>query len=277
MTACEVCGGVARPLLLSVREELDECVTCHHVRRSGPRGAARLHAMGGTSPRDRVRLGATYRRIQRAALGRRIESVFEVGYGSGALLRQFLDGGARVSGCDPGALDADVDPEVRRRGDLSTAPLTQGTGPVADLVICVHVVEHLPDVRDSLRAIMGLVRPGGLAFVVTPTADCWGFRRFGEAWWMLEDPTHERFYSEESLARGLLAAGAAAVTLTRPTFDSLGCDGASLARSRRPDADAALGSAAGLAISAAAVVPSLLARSVARSMRPVLDAVAVVP
>ena len=95
---------------------------------------------------------------------------------------------------------------------------------------------------------------------------------------MLEDPTHERFYSEGSLARGLLAAGAAAVTVgPRPALDSLGCDGASYVRAWRPDQDAALGSTAGLGISAALVVPTPLGRAVSTSMRPVLDAVAVVP
>lgn len=277
MTPCEVCGGAAHPLVVGGRESLDECATCRHVRRGMPRGAARVHAMGGTSARDRIRLGATYRRIRRAARGRRIESVFEVGYGSGALLRRFLDDGARVAGCDPGALETEVDLEVSRRGVLTSNPLAQGVGPAADLVVGVHVLEHLPDVHDALRALLGLVRPGGLAFVVTPTADCWGFRRFGEAWWMLEDPTHERFYSEESLARGLLAAGAAAVTVTRPTLDSLGCDGASFVRARRPDGGPALGSARGLAVSAAALAPSLLARAVSTPMRPVLDAVVAVP
>jgi SAM-dependent methyltransferase len=236
-----------------------------------------MHAMGGTSSRDRVRLAATYRRIRRAARGRTVESVYEVGYGSGGLLRMFLDDGCRVAGCDPGALEAHVDPEVRRRGVLTTDPVAPGTGAAADLVVAVHVVEHLPDVHDGLRAIMGMVRPGGLAFVTTPTTDCWGFRRFGESWWMLEDPTHERFYSEESLARGLLDAGATAVTVTRPALDSLGCDGASFVRTRRWRGDAALDTRSGIVVSAAVAVPSLLSRAVSPAFRPVLDAVAAVP
>lgn len=144
---------------------------------------------------------------------------------------------------------------------------------MADLVLAVHVVEHLPSAVPSLTDLCSWVRPGGGVFVVTPTADCWGARTFGSAWWMLEDPTHERFYTDQSLREGLVAAGAERVRLSRPVLDNLGCDGASLAR-RFDRAEAALSTPRGRLASAALAPVSVAARLMTHDARPVVDAVA---
>ena len=275
MTSCEVCGARASVRRLLDDEALLVCSTCGHAVRLVGHGAARPHPDGGTLPRDDVRLRLTYRRIRRAVRGHDVRSVYEVGYGGGALLRRFLDDGASVAGCDPGMLESQVDPVVLERGALTQAPLEAGMTGEADLVIAVHVVEHLPSAAPSLSDLVALARPGGLVVLVTPTLDCWGARAFGPDWWMLEDPTHERFYSERSMRLALRTAGAVDVLVTRPVLDSLGVDGASLARRwGRDSAEGALGGTAGRVVSAAAMPVSAGVRTVLRRTRPVLDVVA---
>jgi len=275
MTPCEVCGASASVRRLLDDESLRVCSTCGHAVRLEGHGAARPHPDGGTPPRDDLRLRLTYRRIRRAVAGHDVRKVYEVGYGSGSLLRRFLDDGADVAGCDPGMLEADVDEVVLRRGALTTSPLGPGMSADADLVVAVHVVEHLPSAIPSLTDLLSLARPGGLVVLVTPTLDCWGARAFGADWWMLEDPTHERFYSDRSLRQALRLAGATDVSVTRPVLDSLGVDGASLARRWGGDGrDGALGDRRGRLVSAAVMPLSVMARTLVPRTRPVLDAVA---
>ena len=221
-----------QPLALGVTDVLLRCPGCAHVVRDlamCPAGA-RVPSYGGEPAMDRVRLALTYRQVRRAVRGP-VASAFEVGYGSGVLLRRFLDAGADIAGTDPGALQVDVDPVVRDRRSVGTVPLDQVTEPDGyDLVYGVHVIEHVGDPRAFVRSAARLLRPGGMLLLVTPAGDSDGLRWFGRAWWMLEDPTHVGFFSAHSLATLLRAEGLSEVSVTRPLSDSLAVEAASVVR-----------------------------------------------
>ena len=132
---------------------------------------ARSPAYGGDPGLDRWRLAVTYRRLTRRFPPRNAR-VFEIGFGAGALLRRFLDGGAIVSGADPGALKVTVDPVVATRATLHTTSLEHvPLQDPFDLVFAVHVIEHVADPTQFARACHDLVRPGGQLVLVTPAGD----------------------------------------------------------------------------------------------------------
>ena len=64
-------------------------------------------------------------------------------------------------------LDVDVDVDGRRTvaGDLTRLPLQRGR---LDVVICVHVLEHVVDDRAAMRELHRVLRPGGWALVNVP-------------------------------------------------------------------------------------------------------------
>jgi len=228
--SCEVCGGPLIPWVLAAGE-LGRCEACGHVRRDlDLLPARRAEAWGGSGIGERLRVSLTYRRLRARLRGTRIDRVLDVGCGDAALLRHFLDDGAQVVGCDPGMLGRPVDPEVGARGAVHPCTLEElpdlGT---FDLVLAVHVVEHLPSAVPAWESLLARARRGGTVYAITPAADSAQLGTFGAAWWMLDDPTHVRFYSEDSLARAALAAGAAAVVVRRPRDDSLMCEGMSAA------------------------------------------------
>jgi SAM-dependent methyltransferase len=208
---CEVCGAGVRDWRLRGGGVLFRCPVCAHVERdmtACPAGARDV-GYGGDPGLDAVRLRLTERRLRALAPDGR--SVFEIGYGSGALLRRFLDAGWSVAGVDKGQLEVGVDAEVVRRGrldrgELETVPAAGGH----DLVVGVHVLEHLRDPAAGLAAAYRLLRPGGTLALVTPTADSLGPDWFGDAWWLLEDPTHLRFFSPDSARRALGRSGSPA-------------------------------------------------------------------
>jgi SAM-dependent methyltransferase len=234
---CEVCGAGVRDWRLRGGGVLFRCPDCGHVERdltACPAGA-RAVGYGGDPGLDAARLRLTERRLRGLVPDGR--SVFEIGYGSGALLRRFLDAGWAVAGVDKGQLGVRVDAEVARRGRLEHGELeTVRAAGGHDLVVGVHVLEHLRDPAAGLAAAHRLLRPGGTLALVTPTAASCGPDWFGDAWWLLEDPTHLRFFSPDSARLALRGAGFTSVRVRRLLLDTLSMEAASLRRlaSRRP-------------------------------------------
>ncbi len=206
--------------------------------------------------------------------------MFEAGFGSGALLRRFLDDGADVAGADPGALGLAVDPAVAAGGRLFVGPVdavAEGLDS-QDLVLGVHVVEHVPDPWAFAGACARLARPGGRVVLVTPAGDSTGLSLAGWAWWMLEDPTHIRFFSAQSLALLMARSGLAVRSVTRPLADSLSVEAASVIRRRASrlavGGDGVLGTRSTRWAAVASVPVVIAARLLNRRLRPALQVVA---
>jgi SAM-dependent methyltransferase len=274
---CEVCGAALRDWRLRGGGVLFRCPDCRHVERdltACPAGARDL-GYGGDPGLDAVRLRLTERRLR--ALVPSGRSVFEIGYGSGALLRRFLDAGWSVAGVDKGQLEVGVDAEVARRGRLDRGELEGIAGPGGhDLVVGVHVLEHLRDPAAGLAAAHRLLRPGGTLALVTPTADSAGPDWFGSAWWLLEDPTHLRFFSAESARRALARAGFTGVRVRRLLLDTLSMEVASLRRAtaRRPRPRGVLAER-GTVLGALVAAPvTAAARAALPRLRPSIEVVA---
>lgn len=281
MIGCEVCGEPTRPWVLDTGNELDRCPRCGHVMRELRRcpAGARADSWGGDTGLDRVRLRLTYRRLRRAA--GRPRRVFEAGYGGGGLLARFAADGSEIAGAEPGVLGVPVDPRVVATGRLFPGPVEQvpvdldGT---FDLVYAVHVAEHVADPVAFAARCARLLGPGGVLVWLTPTADSHGPHLFGSSWWMLEDPSHVRFFSEASVRLLLRDQGLADITVIRCLGDSLSVEAASLVRRLRGRGDRpGAGVLPGLGVRAlsAAVLPvTLAARAVSPRLRPTLQVVA---
>jgi SAM-dependent methyltransferase len=273
---CEVCGTATEPWPLRGGGVLARCPGCGHVRRDlvACGAGARDAAYGGDPGLDRLRLWLTFRRLR--ALLPPGGSVFEIGYGTGALLRRFLDAGHPVAGADRDQLGLPVDARVAaagalHRGELETMPAGVGGGP-HDLVFGVHVIEHLSDPVAALRRAHALLRPGGRICLVTPTTDSLGPAWFGSAWWLLEDPTHVRFFTPGSARRLLDSLGFAGVAVRRLRLDTLSMEAASLRR-RRGGIPAAgvLAERSTLALAAGTAPAVLAARVVLPRLAPTIE------
>ncbi|HPV88793.1 MAG TPA: class I SAM-dependent methyltransferase [Ornithinibacter sp.] len=267
-----MCDGQTRPRELRRGGVLEECRTCGHLRRSLDDAPAdhRDAAYGGDPALDAVRTRLTHRWLCAAG---RPASVFEIGYGSGALLRRFHDDGAAVSGVDPDQLAVDVDPVVSANARLWNCAVEDvPDGAVsADLVVGVHVIEHVSDPGVTMDKAATMLTESGTLVLLTPAADSWGPRTFGSAWWMLEDPTHVRFFSAQSLARLARDAGLVDVRVDRLVLDSLSVDVASAVRAWRSPGPAGALAKKGVRAAVLATAPAVAAmRAIAPSTRPTL-------
>jgi 2-polyprenyl-3-methyl-5-hydroxy-6-metoxy-1,4-benzoquinol methylase len=258
------------------------CQDCSHVLRdlSLCDAVARGHAWGGDADLDPLRLALTYRRMRRvlgadpSASG----SAFEIGFGSGELLRRFLDDASTVAGVDAMELEVAIDPRVATAGrlfagEIETLPETAGS---YDVVYGVHVLEHLRDPRLALSRCRGLLRPGGQVYFLTPTAASAGPWLFGAAWWLLEDPTHVRFFSPASVRRALHDAGFTDVRVRRVLLDNLSMEACSAVRLLRKERSmhGVLAHPSTRGLAALLALPTVVARLIWPHLRPTLEVTA---
>ncbi|NLC98058.1 MAG: class I SAM-dependent methyltransferase [Actinomycetales bacterium] len=223
---------------------------------------------------DRVRLELTWRTLVDAAPLEPRSRVFEIGFGAGALLARFAHAGHTVGGCDPDQLKVGVDPAIHRDGLIFDSGIEEVVVPEErfDLVYGIHVIEHVQDIVKTVQSALNLLNPGGRLVLFTPGGDSLSLKTFSDAWWLLEDPTHIRFFSRRSLQRLLYDHGYAKVDISRALTDNLTMEGASLLRLlHRPSSPGGVLTSAPRRLFATAVAPfALLLRLLVPRWRPTL-------
>ena len=147
--------------------------------------------------------------------------VLEVGAHTG-----FFSACLRAHGCRVTALE--VDPRAAAHaaanadrvvvGDVEDPTVRARLAGPFDVVLFMHVLEHLVDPWHVLRALRGMVAPGGRTIVLLPNVACWRIRKalFVDGAFEYEDTgildrTHVRFFTLDS-GRALLEASGYTVT-----------------------------------------------------------------
>jgi 2-polyprenyl-6-hydroxyphenyl methylase / 3-demethylubiquinone-9 3-methyltransferase len=100
-------------------------------------------------------------------------SVLDIGCGGGLVAEPLARIGARVTGIDP-APDTIAAAAAHAAGQglsidyrAARAETLRDAGETFDAVLCLEVVEHVPDVRAFLAVAAALVRPGGALILST--------------------------------------------------------------------------------------------------------------
>lgn len=190
------------------------------------RGARLLEAYRRFVLRDHVRF------VEKALAHSQAEGlVLDVGCGGGLFLRLLKERGHRVVGLDFSLAAAGVAWEHNGVpalcGSLSQAPLPAGS---CAAVTMFHVLEHLYEPADYLRAAHSLLHDDGRLIVQVPNAASWQFLLLGEHWRGLEVPRHLFNFRASDLEVLLDRCGFAVVRVKHFTLrDNPACLATSLA------------------------------------------------
>jgi len=173
-------------------------------------------------------------RYVEVAAGLRDARVLDVGCGGGILSEAMARSGARVLGIDLSqavldvaelhALEAKLAVEYRAIAAEELAAASPGS---FDLVTCMEMLEHVPDLAAALSALATLVKPGGNVIVSTlnrkPVAFAVAIVGAEYLARMLPRGTHEylKFIRPSELARWGRAAGLDLMDLTGITYNPL--------------------------------------------------------
>lgn len=146
-------------------------------------------------------------------------SLVDIGCGGGLVAEPMARLGARVTGIDPTVRNIEIAKlhaaqsglEIDYRSVLAEDLVAAGER--FDIVLCLEVVEHVPDVGAFLKVIRQLLAPGGLMIVSTlnRTLKSFALAIVGAEYVLrwLPRGTHrwDRFVTPEELRRHLEAAG----------------------------------------------------------------------
>jgi 2-polyprenyl-3-methyl-5-hydroxy-6-metoxy-1,4-benzoquinol methylase len=142
----------------------------------------------------------TIRKFVRA--GRLLDVGCSTGYFLNAARLDF-----EVHGIEPSRWAADHARERLRleiqHGGLEDVTLAAGS---VDVVSMSDVIEHFSDPRRALERVHGLLKPGGLLYLVTPDISGLAARLLRGRWWGLR-PAHLYYFSRATLARLLQETG----------------------------------------------------------------------
>lgn len=100
-------------------------------------------------------------------------------------------------------------------GSIEAAPYEDAS---FDVVICHHVIEHLPDPQRAIAELRRVLRPGGHLVLGTPDFDSGAARRYRERYRLAHDPTHVALFSNDSMHRFLRDHGFAIERVDYPFF-----------------------------------------------------------
>jgi len=160
--------------------------------------------------------------------------ILDIGCGGGLVCEPLAKLGATVTGIDPAAANIAI---AREHASVSGLVIDYrealvedlaSRGECFDVVCCLEVVEHVPDVRAFLTTVAKTVRPGGLLLASTLNRTLKSYAlAIAAAEYMLRwlpAGTHDwnRFVTPAELSDHLMTAGLSTPRFTGLVFDPLG-------------------------------------------------------
>lgn len=130
-------------------------------------------------------------------------SILDVGCGTGRIGTHLMNAFAcQVTGIEPNSQAAQI---ARAKGlRVHTGVLEDfETQQKFDLVLLIHVLEHVPDPVQTLHRISQLLEPNGRVVIAVPNVNAIDRKLFGEYWDGWDIPRHVHHFSPKSLSNAL--------------------------------------------------------------------------
>ncbi|MGB3512311.1 MAG: class I SAM-dependent methyltransferase [Microcoleaceae cyanobacterium] len=128
--------------------------------------------------------------------------VIEVGSGFGYLLKFFQEDGWETIGVEPNVAlcryaesenHIDTVPTILEKANISSSS--------ANLILMMHVIEHVPEPLATLQEVYRILKPGGTFVLETPCYDTFLFKLLGKRERSLSCDGHIYFFTTETLTK----------------------------------------------------------------------------
>jgi 2-polyprenyl-3-methyl-5-hydroxy-6-metoxy-1,4-benzoquinol methylase len=127
-------------------------------------------------------------------------TLIDVGCGPGAFLKAARDSGFKVAGIEPAWFSAMWS---RRKFGLDIKPIKlerYHPKDQFDMVVCLHVIEHVPDPLATVRHLSRLSKPHGIVMLATPNLGCPKALKLGADWEAVGPADHLFLFDKSTLS-----------------------------------------------------------------------------
>lgn len=206
---CADCGCVQ---IGSIPENLDKYYPENYYAYNQPKNAVVPKISGWRKARNRALLGqlgplaSTIKALSRSpgyfswfqGLNLKLDSrIIDVGCGAGSLLLRMRRAGfSHLTGVDP-YIEKNIDYGgglLIHKADISSL------SDRFDLVMSHHSFEHMPDPRDALSTLAGLLHPHGALLIRIPVSGGYAWRKYRNHLVSLDPPRHLHLHTTRSMA-----------------------------------------------------------------------------
>lgn len=148
------------------------------------------------------------------------ERVCDVGCGSGAFLQALKPYCGSVTGIDPSKISIDSLASNEIEGFLGSAEFLpkEILNKKFDLIAMQQSLEHCRDPVLALKNLRDICAPTGKLLIEVPNHECFGFAKYGPAWFHTDAGRHIHFFSAKSLTELLASTGWQAVEASYLSF-----------------------------------------------------------
>ncbi|AFL80717.1 methyltransferase family protein [Aequorivita sublithincola DSM 14238] len=125
-----------------------------------------------------------------------VGSLLDIGSGTGDFLKTAKDKGWKVSGMEPNESAAKL---ALEKGIHLKTSLEEFEGIQFDVVTLWHVLEHIPNLEETVQKLASLVKPNGSLIIAVPNFKSYDAKHYGKYWAAYDAPRHLWHFSKEAI------------------------------------------------------------------------------
>jgi 2-polyprenyl-3-methyl-5-hydroxy-6-metoxy-1,4-benzoquinol methylase len=125
-----------------------------------------------------------------------IGTLLDVGAGTGDFLKAAKEKGWQVHGTEPNKNATKL--ALKKNIELESS-LNDFEGKQFDVVTLWHVLEHIPNLEETILKLSALVKPRGTLIIAVPNFKSFDANHYGKFWAAFDVPRHLWHFSKESI------------------------------------------------------------------------------
>lgn len=153
-------------------------------------------------------MSSLYQTVKKWSLQKKTKLIFEqnsgvgalldVGAGTGEFLKVAKEKGWEVQGMEPNKSASNLSSE---KGIELKSSLTDFRGSQFDVVTLWHVLEHIPNLEETISQLSDLVKPNGTLIIAVPNFKSYDAKYYKEFWAAFDVPRHLWHFSKASMEK----------------------------------------------------------------------------
>ncbi len=131
-----------------------------------------------------------------ASLNNGTGNLLDIGAGTGDFLKQAKSKSWKISGVEPNGSARNL---AQEKGVILKESITDFKGKKFDVITLWHVLEHLPNLEETISKIENLLKPGGILIIAVPNYKSFDATYYKSNWAAYDVPRHLWHFSRKSM------------------------------------------------------------------------------